>query len=122
MIKIHNVNWLDEASYEGEITLVDSHNKKLVCFTYSEPLDIIAKKLNIIYGMGGSEVIRSDEHSYSLGYLGNFEYYVVGQVLDRDIPLIQCFDYILKFSGVLPGDIVSGDWVECSIDRFDIYK
>lgn len=28
----------------------------------------------------------------------------------------------IKFSGVLPGDIVSGDWVECSVDRFDIYE
>lgn len=121
MIKIQKIDWLDEASYEGEITLRDSHNKELVCFTYSQPLDVITKKLNIIYGMGGSELIRSEERSYSLARLGNFEYYVVGQVLDKDNPLIQCFDYVLKFSGELPGDIVSGDWVECSVERFDIY-
>lgn len=121
MIKIQKIDWLDEASYEGEITLRDSHNKELVCFTYSQPLDVITKKLNIIYGMGGTELIRSEECSYSLARLGNFEYYVVGQVLDKDNLLIQCFDYVLKFSGELPGDIVSGDWVECSVERFDIY-
>lgn len=121
MIKILKIDWLDEASYEGEITLIDSHNKQLVCFTYSQPLDVITKKLNVFYGMGGSEVIRSEERSYLLARLENFEYYVVGQVLDKDIPLIQCFDYVLKFSGELPGDIVSGDWVECSVERFDIY-
>ena len=85
MIKILKIDWLDEASYEGEITLVDSHNKQLVCFTYSQPLDVITKKLNVIYGMGGSEVIRSEEHSYSLGRLGNFEYYVVGRVFGRSL-------------------------------------
>lgn len=74
MIKIYKINWLDETSYEGKITLIDSHSKKLVCFTYSDPIDVIEKKLNIIYGMGGSEVVKSNEHSYSLGYLGNFEH------------------------------------------------
>ncbi|MEW4353453.1 hypothetical protein AB1I63_00910 [Streptococcus pneumoniae] len=81
MITIKKIAWLDENTYEGEVMLIDSYQKELVCFTYSVApegitFDTISTSVN-------SELLRSDESSYLLTRTKNFEYYIVGKVIDK---------------------------------------
>lgn len=118
MISIKSINWLDEASYEGEVTLIDSTQHELICFIYQlKPENI---DLDDIYAIANTDIMRSDVSNYCLTHVRNFEYYVVGKLLDKKAGRVKCFDYIFEIGAYLPGDIKDGDWVEFGVGRFDL--
>lgn len=122
MIKIKSIYWLDEASYEGEITLVDSLNNQLVCFTDTIPIEHIESHLQVLSVISDSDFIISSVKEYWLRNLGGFDYEIIGKVIDKDKLLVQCFEYIFSLDGPLPGDIVDGDWIEFKVSRVDIVE
>lgn len=118
MISIKSINWFDKDSCEGELTLIDSKLNELICFIYQLNLEDI--NLNDLYAMINTDVIRSDVNSYCLTHIENFEYYIVGQLLDKKNRKIKCFDYVFEIDGYLPGDIHDGDWIEFGVGRFNL--
>lgn len=118
MISIKSIDWLDEASYEGEVTLVDSSQNELVCFSYSvKPEDM---RLDDISASVNSEIFRSDVRKDCLAHIENFEYHVVGNLLDSQNCIIKCFDYIFTLDTPIPRDLEEGEWIEFGVGRFDL--
>lgn len=118
MITIKAINWLDEDSYEGEVTLVDSSQNELICFSYSvRPKDMV---LDGIVANVSSEIVSSDVRNYCLNRIENFAYYVIGNLLDRKRCLVKCFDYLFTLDAYLPGDLEEGDWIQFRVGRFDL--
>ncbi|HEL1641123.1 TPA: hypothetical protein TXL57_002089 [Streptococcus suis] len=118
MVTLKSINWLDESSYEGEVTLVDSSQNELVCFSYSvSPEDMV---LDAILANVNSDIFRSEVKTYCLTHIKNFEYHIVGNLLDSKNCTVKCFDFVFKLDGYLPGDLEDGEWIEFGVGRFDL--
>ncbi|BDD42843.1 hypothetical protein [Streptococcus ruminantium] len=120
MIKIKEIEWLDEESDEAVLVLVDSHQKELVCFTHSIPIEKVEKRIYTLYPDFCTEPNISDLEMYVLTHIDNFVHFVVGQVIDTQRPLIKCFDYIFDLEVPIGEHISNGDWIEFEVGRFNV--
>lgn len=121
MIKIKEIEWLNEESNEAVLILIDSYQKELVCFTYSLPIEEVEKRLYTLYPDFCTEIQASDVKTYILTHIENLTHFVVGQVIDTKRPLVKCFEYIFDLNIPFGDYISNGDWIEFKVGRFDIH-
>lgn len=120
MIKIKEIDWLDEGSDEATLILVDDYQQELVCFTHDIPIEEVENRLYTLYPDFCTGEQISDVNTYVLTHIDNFTHFIVGQVIDTKRPLVKCFDYIFDLGSSFGKHISNGDWVEFKTGRINV--
>ncbi|MGM0554962.1 MAG: hypothetical protein ACQEVA_01145 [Myxococcota bacterium] len=123
-MKIADIRWLDADGDEAEVKVVSEVDESLALWAYchpckleqgrqlSEPLSTLGAKV-VSAGIATPSIIRQKMHSWS--------YVLTGQAVDLAKGLVAVNDIVVEIgSHTLPGDIRTGDWVECVCSRLGV--
>lgn len=119
---ITGINWISESAREAELVVSDGVNS-ITCFSQPCPYSVGELLNDELHGFDVGNVMRSVESDDAIEKLrGPYAYFLRGMISDvsRKLVKVSGFEIILE-SGTIPGDIKSGDYVEFTVRRIDVY-
>jgi hypothetical protein len=119
MVKIIKVEWIDKEEREADVTISDG-TFSVVC--YSCPFKLQEGEIfeNRLYCLDVENILKTSEPEVIINGSDFYEYSVRGKLGDNRVVSIGELQVDVSDADI-PGDICSGDMIEFSINRLDIY-
>ena len=122
MMEIVKIDWLSKEAKEAEVCISDG-DFSLVCF--SEPFNYsLGDRIPLpLYTLNATNIykVAADEGFYAERIGLDFEYKIVGCVLNKEYNQIEIGEFIIELDVPLPNDIHVGEGVSFICDRIDLY-
>ena len=121
-MRIKKIDWLDEESLEACVVITDGHFE---CVAFSHPckLSVNDKVNEPLHSFEEAAVYRTKQKITSARKHDgedNWSHDLVCQVVNKAQNLVKVGEIQIILNS-LPGDILDGDFVECSPSRLDLY-
>ena len=122
-MRVAEIKWFDTGGDEAEVKVVSEVNESLECWAFCHPctLDLGTQLVEPLFSLDAKVRTSSNQES-SIVKNGKqpWSYVVVGQLIDAVNGLVAIADIRLEVGQeAVPGDVSTGDWVECVCSRVD---
>ena len=121
MIRITDIEWIDEDMGEALIHLSDGEHSIVVFvdgFGEFKP-QVGALFKETLYGMLSTDIVKVSDEKESVLSLGGFEQEIVGTVMRKRTGLLRVGQFMIEVNSDIPKDIVVGNQVKCTVSRID---
>lgn len=117
---IKEIIQINKKDCEADICVSDGQYS-VICYAY--PIDRVTmnKKVDIIYGFGCSDVVKSSSNIYCVKKLAkHYAYELTTKVVSKNSSIVQIGDLQIYLDTFIPNDISTGDYISFSVLRLDI--
>ncbi|RFZ85372.1 hypothetical protein DYU05_07175 [Mucilaginibacter terrenus] len=119
MVFIKRIEFMDDYASEACVTISDGLFE-LIVFKHPFKFEKIEVDIHELTALHSDKIYRANTYVYSIKKLdGFFEYELTGLVIDRQKDLVRVGEFVIELDGIIPGDILEGEFVSCRCGRID---
>lgn len=122
MIKVKEINWINESSKEAEVIISDGI-LTLMCFSQPFNYEVGDELKEPLYCYEVRNVMKSDEEGFISEKQDNaFAYFLRGKLIDSRNKLVMVGGVKISLEDYsIPIDLKDDDIIEFTVQRLDIY-
>ena len=118
---VTSIEWIDKSIKEAEVTVSDG-KFSVICFSHPFNKTVNSTLSEPIYCLDIEGLMITDNEIFSANRTDVYGYSICGKLIDKDNKIVLLGDIRLCLDNAhIPGDILSGSFVEFSVSRLSIY-